>query len=390
MTRGLYIHIPFCARKCFYCDFVITVKHAAGDRARFLSVLEKDLAQAARRYRHLSFATLYFGGGTPSLLTPDELRRIMAAIRHQFIIVPDAEITLELNPDDASEEKLRAFRKYGINRISIGVQSFNDRLLQQMGRLHDAEGARRALRLIRETGFTNVSADLILRLPEQTAGDVRDSVGELIKAGVSQVVLYDLDVHEKTVYGLRQRQGRLPLPEEPLHREMFSAALTALENAGFAQYEVSSFARPGFESKHNLIYWRNQDYLGLGPGAFSYLDGTRSQFAGNTTRYLEKCAADDWQPDTAEIISPHNRQVETLLTGLRLAEGIDLAQLPDLRNRLAEALPPFMEKELVQLKENRLSMTREGRFIAETILSALVTPCLDSGPVSVSPRGLTS
>lgn len=378
MTRGLYIHIPFCARKCFYCDFVITVKHSANDRFRFLSALENDLAQTARRTGRLPFTTLYFGGGTPSLLTPDELSRILTAVRQRFMIAPDAEMTLELNPDDASAEKLGAFRNGGINRISVGIQSFNNRLLRQMGRLHDAEGARQALRLIREAGFENVSADLILRLPEQTVADVRDSVGELIEAGVSQVVLYDLDVHEKTVYGLRQRQGRLPLPEEPLHREMFSAALTALENAGFAQYEVSSFARPGFESRHNLIYWRNQEYLGLGPGAFSYLDGTRSQFAGGAARYLEKCAAGDWQPDTAEIISPRNRQVETLLTGLRLAEGVALEQLPDLKSLLAEAIVPLMEKGLVRLKENRLSMTREGRFIAETILSALVNPCLSS------------
>ncbi len=390
MTRGLYIHIPFCARKCFYCDFVITVKRSADDRSRFLSALENELAQAAQRYGRLPFATLYFGGGTPSLLTPDELNRILGAARRRFAIAPDAEMTLELNPDDASAEKLGALRQSGINRISVGVQSFNDRLLRQMGRLHDAEGARQALRLIREAGFVNVSADLILRLPEQTVADVRGSVVELIEAGVSQVVLYDLAVHEKTVYGLRQRQGRLPLPEEPLHREMFSAALTALENAGFAQYEVSSFARPGFESRHNLIYWRNQEYMGLGPGAFSYLDGTRFQFAGSTTRYLEKCEAGDWQPDTAEIISPRNRQVETLLTGLRLAEGVDLEQLPELRNLLAEAVAPLTEKGLVRLKENRLSMTREGRFVAETILSALVTPCLQAQSISVFPRGPTS
>lgn len=378
MTRGLYIHIPFCARKCFYCDFVITVKHSADDRFRFFSALENELAQAARRRGRLPFTTLYLGGGTPSLLTPDELSRILDAVRQRFVIAPDAEITLELNPDDASEENLGALRLRGINRISVGVQSFNDRLLRQMGRLHDAERARQALRLIRKAGFTNVSADLILRLPEQTVDDVRDSVGELIEAGVSQVVLYDLDVHEKTVYGLRQRQGRLPLPEEPLHLEMFSAAVTALENAGFAQYEVSSFARPGFESRHNLIYWRNQEYLGLGPGAFSYLDGTRSQFAGGTARYLKKCEAGDWQPDTAEIISPYNRQVETLLTELRLAEGVDLEQLPELRNLLDGAIQPLLEKGLVRVEGSRLSMTRQGRFIAETILSELVTPCLSS------------
>lgn len=378
--RGLYVHIPFCLRKCHYCDFVITTDRSLSMRERFLSALEREIAWAGARAGALRFDTLYLGGGTPSLLEGAELSKIFALVGAAFDLRPGAEVTCELNPEDAQPAKLELLRALGVNRVSIGVQSLSDRLLQEMGRAHDAARAREALALLRKIGFLNVSADLILRLPGQTVQDVTHSLQELLSLGVGQVVLYDLDVHERTVYGLRRRQGRLPLPPEETHLRMYQEAERILGGAGYAPYEVSSFARPGFESRHNLIYWHNGEYLGLGPGAFSYLAGVRIQFARDMRRYLEKCESGSWGPDESEPISQENRQLETLLTGLRLAEGVALEALPALRPRLEAALPAWIDEGLIERATDRIRLTAQGRWVAERVIGDLVTACLPPAP----------
>ncbi len=373
---GLYLHIPFCLRKCHYCDFVITTDRSLSRRERFLQALEQEIAWAQRRYGTRRFDTFYLGGGTPSLLEEIEFRKIFDLVGKAFEIDPEAEITCELNPEDAQPAKLELLKALGVNRVSVGIQSLSDRLLQEMGRAHNAFRAREALALLYKIGFRNVSTDLILRLPGQSVEDVASSLGELIGLGVSQVVLYDLDVHERTVYGLRQREGRLSLPPEEIHRQMAEEAEKLLERAGYLSYEVSSFAKPGFESRHNLIYWRNREYLGLGPGAFSYMDGTRYQLARDVPRYLEKCGAGSWEPDEAEVISPENREIETLLTGLRLREGVGLGTLILLRLRLEEILPAWIEPGWIERMGNHIRLTRRGRFVAERVIGDLVTACL--------------
>ncbi len=374
---GLYVHIPFCLKKCHYCDFVITTKNSPQTRHSFLQAIGKEAAQAAARYGRILFDTLYFGGGTPSLLAEQEIGRLSKLLRETFDFAPGAEITCEINPGDATPEKLEAYKTLGINRISLGVQSFNDRLLEDMGRAHNAAAATTTLRLLQKHGFSNISADLILRIPNQTTGDILFSLDRLVEAGVSQVVLYDLDIHEKTVYGLRRRQNRLSLPDETAHKEMFAGAENVLEKAGYLHYELMTFAKPGFESRHNLIYWTNGNYLGIGPGAFSYMNGVRYQFAPNMRRWLEKCSGDSWEPDDAEEISEKNKQIETLLTGLRLSRGVSLSSLPVLRPRLEKLFPDLIPQGFIELADNRVRLSRQGRFIAESIIGQMVGACLN-------------
>ena len=374
--RGLYVHIPFCLQKCHYCDFVITVDRSPAVKERFFQALEREVEQAAERHGRFSFDTLYFGGGTPSALEPEEMERIVQRLRKTFSFAPEAETTCEVNPGDVDRRKLETYRRLRINRISVGAQSFTDRLLQEMNRPHGARAIEETVRALRELGFENVSLDLILRLPGQALDNARDSVRQAVDLGVSQIVLYDLDVHEKTVYGRRLKQGTLALPDEAAHERMFSGAETILENAGYLHYEVANFAKPGFESKHNLLYWTNQEYLGLGPGAFSYLNGVRSQFAPDVGRYLAKSETSDWTPDESEKISDQNREIETLLTGLRLSRGLELDQFSRIREPLEKTLEELIPQGLVERTGNRVALTRRGRYVAESVIGRIVQSCL--------------
>lgn len=374
--RGLYLHIPFCLQKCHYCDFVITVDRSPEKRERFFKTIEREAGQAAQRWGCLEFDTLYLGGGTPSALSAEEMGRLFGIVRERFSVDPEAEVTCEVNPGDVDAKKLAAYRALGINRVSVGAQSFNDRLLQEMNRPHDASAIEETASILRKLGFPNISLDLILRLPGQTLEDARDSVERAVALGVSQVVLYDLDVHEKTVYGWRLRRGELKLPDEETHERMFARAEQILEQAGYLHYEVANFAKPGLESRHNLLYWTNQEYLGLGPGAFSYLNRVRSQFAPDVGRYLTKCEAGDWTPDESEQISDENWEIETLLTGLRLSWGVNLKNFPRIRPRLEPTLAELLDQKLVEETDGRLALSRRGRYIAESVIARLVTACL--------------
>lgn len=374
--RGLYLHIPFCLQKCHYCDFVITVDRSPETRERFFRAVEREADQAAQRHGRLQFDTLYLGGGTPSALSPDEMGRLFGIVRERFAVDAEAEVTCEVNPGDVDAKKLAAYRALGINRISVGAQSFNDPLLAEMNRPHDASAIEETASTLRKLGFLNVSLDLILRLPGQTLKDAQDSVERAVALGSTQVVLYDLGVHEKTVYGRRLQRGELKLPDEAAHERMFARAEEILEQAGYLHYEVANFARPGFESRHNLLYWTNQEYLGLGPGAFCYLNGVRRQFARGVGRYLAKCEAGDWTNDEQEQISDENREIETLLTGLRLSRGVELNGFPIVRPRLEPALRELSDQGLVETAAGRAALTRRGRYVAESVIGKIVTDCL--------------
>lgn len=370
--RGLYVHIPFCLKKCFYCDFVITTDRTAKTRQRFFRSLRREIEFAKSKFGKLSFDTLYLGGGTPSLLSPDEMSELLGVLRSEFKFQNDYELTCEINPENLDADKLQQYQHLGINRASVGAQSFNDELLRKMGRTHSSHHIVRAIELLQKTGFQNISIDFILKLPRQTIADVKDSIQRAISLGAKQISLYDLDVHEKTVYGLMQKQGKLHLPSGDEHEQMFGAAELILNEAGFHAYEVSNFALPGFESKHNLIYWHNQEYLGLGPGAYSYLGGVRYQFASDVEHYLQKCEAGDFTNDTEDLISPEEREIENLMTGLRLQQGIDLEKFTLTKPRFSEKLKLLAENHLILCQDNRVSLTTRGRFMCETVIQHLI------------------
>lgn len=371
MPTGLYVHIPFCIRKCHYCNFVIAPSDDLRLRADYLKALEAEITEARRKYGPIEFDTVYLGGGTPSALSTGEMDRVFELLRQNFSWKADAEVTVEVNPGEVDAEKLAGYRKHGINRISLGVQSTQDSLLKMMNRAHDAEDARRTARMVRDAGFENISMDLIIRLPNQKVEDVAQSIIDMVEWGTHQIVAYDLAVHNETHFGVLRRRGQLALPTEEIHERMFTAVEEGLAGAGFGHYEVSSFARPGYESRHNLIYWRNQPYLGLGPGAFSYMGGVRYQYARTVARYVGKALKGNWSNDEEDALSPAERDMETLLTGLRLSEGFETSKVPRLQKHLEAELPALAAQGLVEYDDRMIRLTRKGRYLAESVFTQL-------------------
>ncbi len=368
ISRGLYVHIPFCLKKCHYCDFVITTQRAPADRAKFLDTLQAEIEHAAQKYGRLKFNTLYLGGGTPSSLEPEEFIAVFMMLQKSFDFEDGFEFTVEVNPGDINDEKIQAYRQAGVNRVSLGVQAFQAHLLKDMNRPHGTHEVVQTVQKLRQAGLTNISMDMIVYLPGQTVKDVAETLQKLLELEPNQISVYDLDVHEKTAYGQRRREGRLHLPSEEEHAQMSEMLIRVLESAGLSHYELSNFAKPGWESRHNLIYWHNQPYLGLGPGAFSYLDGMRYQFANSVESYIRKALAGDWQNETEDLLTPFEVEKENLLTGLRLKEGFDLRRLRISKEAFEKTAEIYIQEGFLEKDGFRLKLTPKGKPVAEIIL----------------------
>jgi len=370
--RGLYIHIPFCSTRCHYCNFVTTAEYTPGLRERFFRALFSEIKHARETYGPLAFDTLYFGGGTPSCLTAREMEGLISEAQTAFEFKTGYEFTYEFNPGDGEETKLRALATVGVNRISLGCQSFDDEILHRLGRRHKVQGILETVAKIREAGIQNMSFDLMLRLPGQTVAGFRDSVRRCIELGASQVSLYDLEVHQETRFGELQKEGDLDLPSEEDHARMYESAIELLTGAGYNHYEISNFARPGLASRHNLAYWHNQEYLGLGPGAFTYLNAIRSQFAPDLVRYLEKIENGEWKNDTEDRLSAEEQEKETLVTGLRLREGVRPALFPKILPALQGRFDALCKDGLMERTGEHVRLTDRGKFLSEDVFNFLL------------------
>jgi len=352
---------------------VITTGQGPEARHSFLEALRAEIRHAAEHYGRFCSETLYFGGGTPSLLTPAELESIFKTLRADFDLVKDAEITLEANPADVNVEKFAAFKELGVNRISLGAQAFQDHLLQDMGRNHSATEIAIVFDVLRDIGFKNISLDLMLFLPGQSVADFEASLKAALQLTPEQLTLYDLEVEPRSYYGKLHSAGRLNLPNENEHYAMTDRAQNLLLPAGYTQYEVSTFARAGYESRHNLLYWHNQEYLGLGPGAFSYLNGTRSRLAPSVPRYMEKAERKDWVPEMQEVLDEDKQAVESLVTGIRLREGVSLTALGALGKRVFERSQESHLQEFVRVEADRIYLTDEGKCLVDKTVTALMS-----------------
>ena len=396
MSIGLYIHIPFCKTRCHYCDFVTTADASAEQREKFFDALKQEIQKTNHKYGRLCFDTLYLGGGTPSSLSVPEINKLSEMFRTHFMIREGAEVTCEWNPGDQEDEKLAAFIELGVNRISLGVQSFQDVLLTRIGRRHSARDILKALEKIRKAKIVNISFDLMLRIPGQTVEDFRQSLERCVELKASQVSLYDLEVHDKTVLGRLQKQGKLDFPDEEAHAQMYQAAIDVLTGAGrhgmlgeprpsndllgagYDHYEISNFAKPGAASQHNLIYWHNQEYLGLGPSAFSYLDGTRYQFAGTLDRYLEKAVTGDRQNDQEDVLSEVEKETETFIMELRLREGVVPGRFPKIGPLLLDRIETLCREGLMERFDGNVRLTDRGKFLSEDVFGFLLQKAIDT------------
>lgn len=325
---GLYLHIPFCKQACHYCDFHFST--SLGLKSRFVDALLRELA-LRRDYLgpNAALETIYFGGGTPSLLTTEELDRVFAAVYAAFAVNPQAEITLEANPDDLTADKLAALRDSPVNRLSIGLQSFHEPHLRLMNRAHSAVESDAAVRRAQAFGFENISVDLIYGVPAATHAAWADDLARLFALDVPHVSAYALTVEPNTAFGRRLQKGTFAPPPEEFVAQQFETLLAEMRAHGYEQYEISNFCRPGRESLHNSNYWRGVPYLGLGPSAHSF-DGANRQFTlANNPQYVAAVLERGEVPATLETLSPRDRANEYLLTTLRTSRGCDLVYLRD-------------------------------------------------------------
>lgn len=318
---GLYLHIPFCAQACHYCDFHFSTNLRT--RSEIVDALRKELGMQQHYLQNEPLATIYFGGGTPSLLDARELEAIFSSIREHFTVEQSAEITLEANPDDLTPQRLESFRNLGINRLSIGIQSFDDDVLKFLNRSHNSQAASQCVIRARQAGFNNISVDLIYAIPGQNDSAWTENIRQAIGLQPNHISSYSLTIEEKTVFGKWSSKGTLNAVSDDIAAVQFETLMTILEKEGFDHYEISNFARPGFQSQHNSSYWRQQKYLGIGPSAHSYNGESRQFNISNNTAY-QKAIQTGKIPFEREVLTVEDRINEYLLTGLRTSWGCDL------------------------------------------------------------------
>jgi oxygen-independent coproporphyrinogen-3 oxidase len=363
--------VPFCARRCRYCDFVVTT--AAGKEAhrRFLDAVSLESGFHGPSWSGRAFETLYFGGGTPSRLSASEFTALMSVLRREFRFTPSPEITIEANPDDVEPERLSAWRAAGVTRVSLGAQSFRDRTLAHANRSHDAAQIVEAVRRLRGGGFQAVNLDLILSMPGESLADVLYSVECLLGLAPEHVSLYELVVEPRTVYAKWKADGKLSCAREEEQTQMLVEARGLLARAGYRHYELLNFAKPGFESRHNLLYWANRDYLGLGPGACSYRDGRRWRFAAGVEEYYRKIEARQWTPGEEESLSSERREVESFLLSLRIDEGAPAERFAGVFEKKTAEIGRLVERGLLQRDARGVRLSERGKLFAETVFSEL-------------------
>jgi oxygen-independent coproporphyrinogen-3 oxidase len=371
---GLYLHIPFCAAICNYCNFNRGLLDEAVKGA-YVKALQSELCAAPERGRLAD--TIFFGGGTPSLLDGAEVASILETCRHAFDIAPDAEITLEANPETVTDHSLASYRDAGINRLSFGVQSFRDEELARLGRLHSAETARRAVAAARRAGFDDISLDLMLWLPGQSVDAWLESVDALIDVGPSHASLYLLEVYPNAPLRDEMARGGWSVAPDEDAAEMYLQGLSRLDRAGFEQYEISNVARPGRRSRHNLKYWRAGSWVGAGCGAHSTVDGVRWRNVAGTTEYIGRIGARQSTRLDVRTLSGDERVEETLFMGLRLSEGLVLSDIRqrhgfDVWERYGAELLPFVDAGWLVREPDRIALTRPGMLVANEIMMVFI------------------
>jgi oxygen-independent coproporphyrinogen-3 oxidase len=361
VIEHLYAHIPFCPKVCPYCSFY----KEASDRNKTQAFLEAMLAEAASNASRLRPRTIFFGGGTPSALSTSQLEFLLGGLRERVDFSAVTEWTLEMNPATVSLEKARVLLSLGVNRISMGVQSWDDGLLNTLGRVHSASQAERSYRILREAGVPNVNLDLIFGIPGQTTDQWRESLERTIALEPDHISAYCLTYEEDTEFFLRLQRGEMR-PSEEHDAALFELTMDILSGAGYSQYEISNYARPGRECLHNLAYWTAADYLGLGPSAFSTVGESRWKNVSDTAEYVRRIGAGDDAADFRETVDVRMRRGEQLAFALRTSGGIDdSGEWSSEIERLAAA-------GYLEARGNRWVLTRSGKMVADAIAETFV------------------
>ncbi|MCK6145174.1 radical SAM family heme chaperone HemW [Enterococcus hirae] len=366
-----YIHIPFCEHICYYCDFnKVFLEGQPVDE--YVDMLLKEMEITLEQHPVKELETLYVGGGTPTSLTAVQLDRLLAGAREILPFKEGKEFTVEANPGDLTKEKLQVMKNYGVNRLSMGVQTFDNRLLKKIGRKHTAEDVYQTMRFLEEENFTNVSIDLIYALPGQTLEGYRETLKQALALDLPHYSLYSLILENKTMFMNWVRQGRLELPDQETETRMFEETIQAMEKKGRHQYEISNFGLEGHESKHNLMYWNNDHYFGFGAGASGYLGNKRYRNKGPIQHYLRPLRAGELPVLETEVLLRENQIEEEMFLGLRKKIGISKQHFYERYQQTIESLYSKvltdLEKEGLLVNESdRIYLTPKGTFLGNEV-----------------------
>ena len=366
-----YVHIPFCTQICYYCDFSkVFIKNQPVD-----SYLE-HLLEEFRSYDIQKLSTLYIGGGTPTALSASQLEVLLDGLTKNLDLSVLEELTIEANPGDLDADKIAVLKQSPVNRVSLGVQTFDDKMLKKIGRSHLEKDIYENIDRLKLAGFDNISIDLIYALPGQTMAQVKDNVAKAISLDIPHMSLYSLILENHTVFMNRMRRGKLPLPKEELEAEMFEYIIAELEQAGFEHYEISNFSKPGFESRHNLMYWDNAEYYGIGAGASGYVNGVRYKNHGPIRHYLNAVEAGNARI-TEEHLSQREQMEEEMFLGLRKKSGVSMARFEEKFGQsfdglYGEIIRDLVQQGLMQIDGDRVRMTKRGLFLGDTVAERFI------------------
>ena len=366
-----YVHIPFCTQICYYCDFSkVFIKNQPVD-----SYLEHLLEEFCS-YDIQKLRTLYIGGGTPTALSAPQLEVLLNGLTKNLDLSALEELTIEANPGDLDADKIAVLKNSAVNRVSLGVQTFDNKMLKKIGRSHLEKDIYENIDRLKLAGFDNISIDLIYALPGQTMEQVKDNVAKAIGLDIPHMSLYSLILENHTVFMNRMRRGKLPLPKEELEAEMFEYIIAELERAGFEHYEISNFSKPDFESRHNLMYWDNAEYYGIGAGASGYVNGVRYKNHGPIRHYLSAVEEGNARI-TEEYLSQKEQMEEEMFLGLRKKSGVSMARFEEKFGRsfdelYGEIVRDLVQKGLMQIEGDRVRMTKRGLFLGDTVAERFI------------------
>jgi oxygen-independent coproporphyrinogen-3 oxidase len=369
---GLYLHIPFCKQACYYCDFHFSTSQDL--KEDLINALCVELEMQKEYLGNESLDTIYFGGGTPSLLSWNHLQKLFDSI-HKNFAANNLEVTLEANPDDLSKENLVMLKAVGINRLSIGIQTFDDTILKFLNRAHSSDDALLCLERARQAGFNNISIDLIYAIPGQDNNQLKNNIEKALAVAPEHISAYSLTIEEKTVFGQQRKKGIFPVETEETAAAQMEILMDELSKAGFDQYEISNFCKPGFHSRHNSSYWQQKKYLGIGPSAHSFNESSRQSNINNNSLYI-KSITQGKIPCQVELLSQANKINEYLFTTLRTTWGSNLKYLLDQLNydvlkENQQTLDTLMKHEFIAVENNILRLTHKGKLLADKIASDL-------------------
>lgn len=366
-----YVHIPFCTQICYYCDFSkVFIKNQPVDA--YLQALIREFES----YDIKKLRTLYIGGGTPTSITAEQLEYLLTNLTKHLDLSVLEEFTIEANPGDLTEDKIEVLKNSAVNRVSLGVQTFNDKHLKQIGRSHNEAQIYSTISNLKKAGFHNISIDLIYALPGQTMEDVKENVAKAIALDIPHLSLYSLILEHHTVFMNKMRRGKLQLPKEDLEAKMFEYIISELEANGFEHYEISNFTKPGFESCHNLMYWDNAEYFGVGAGASGYLNGVRYRNRGPIQHYL-KAVAEGNARLAEEVLTKDEMMEEELFLGLRKKSGVSIARFEEkfglsFEDRYGQIVRELCEQGLLVTDDKVIRMTKKGLFLGDTVAERFI------------------